>query len=284
MSSHPSMLKCRQSIRAIVFASFVSLFAAAQVPMAAAQNFSLTATAFSPQAGVTPGGQASAGITLTTTNSYNGTVTFTCSVAPPSGVTNDVPLCLISPSSAVPNATLSLTVTTGGRSIAGPVRCHRLGHKRERNGNCHLVPQCSKRSSGLHSGRYASAQPDYPHCRRHRTSNHLGNGNRRLHGTCHVVVSLDYTHCDRVPDMRFQSVYGGSNQRSPAHIGSHRVDLRNTAKSGQELLPKNCFRLLVCGSCTRAGWSGYQRSPQKNIVGAHVAHGPCWQLAGFAVL
>ncbi|MGA9390776.1 MAG: hypothetical protein WBV69_10050 [Candidatus Sulfotelmatobacter sp.] len=114
MSSHPSMLKCRQVIRTIVFASFVSLFAAAQVPMAAAQNFSLTATAFSPQAGVTPGGQASAGITLTTTNSYTGTVTFTCSVAPPSGVTNDVPLCLISPSSAVPNATLSLTVTTVG--------------------------------------------------------------------------------------------------------------------------------------------------------------------------
>ncbi|MGA2646133.1 MAG: hypothetical protein ABSF15_15580 [Candidatus Sulfotelmatobacter sp.] len=114
MSSHPSMLECRHLIRAIAFACFVSLFVAAHAPRAAAQDFSLSATAFSPQAGVTPGGQASAGITLSTTDSFTGTVTFICSVAPPSGVTSNLPLCLISPSSAVPNATLSLTVTTVG--------------------------------------------------------------------------------------------------------------------------------------------------------------------------
>ena len=111
------MLNFRQVIRAIVFALLLSLFAAAHVPLAAAQNknFALSASAFSPPAGVDPGGTATATITLSTPDSYTGSVALTCVVTSNQGAST-LPSCLVSPSAATPYATPSLTVTTVGVS------------------------------------------------------------------------------------------------------------------------------------------------------------------------
>ena len=111
MSLHLPMLNSRQVIHAIVFVLLVSLFAAAHMPLAAAQNFTLTASAFTPAAGVDPGSQATAVITVSTTDNYTGSVALTCTVqgAPP-------PVCTPSPTSVTPNATPSITVTTAGVS------------------------------------------------------------------------------------------------------------------------------------------------------------------------
>ena len=115
MSFHPHMLNFRQVIRAIVFALLLSLFAAAHVPIAAARTFALSASAFSPPAGVDPGGTATATITLSTPDSYTGSVALTCVVTSNQGAST-LPSCLISPSAATPYATPSLTVTTVGVS------------------------------------------------------------------------------------------------------------------------------------------------------------------------
>ena len=109
------MLNFRQVIRAIVLALLLSLFAAAHVPLAAAQTFALSASAFSPPAGVDPGGTATATITLSTPDSYTGSVALTCVVTSTQGAST-LPSCLISPSAATPYATPSLTVTTVGVS------------------------------------------------------------------------------------------------------------------------------------------------------------------------
>ena len=109
------MLNFRQVIRAIVLALLLSLFAAAHVPLAAAQTFALSASAFSPPAGVDPGGTATATITLSTPDSYTGSVALTCVVTSNQGAST-LPSCLISPSAATPYATPSLTVTTVGVS------------------------------------------------------------------------------------------------------------------------------------------------------------------------
>lgn len=118
MSLHPYMLNARQVLRAIVFALLLSLFAASQVRSAQAQNFTLTPSALTPSAGVDPGGDATATIALSTTTSFTGSVAFTCTVTS-NQVTSNPPLCLISPQSAIPDATLSLTLTTVGATPAG---------------------------------------------------------------------------------------------------------------------------------------------------------------------
>jgi len=109
------MLNFRQVIHAIVFALLLSLFAAAHMPLAAAQNFTLTASAFTPAAGVDPGSQATAVITVSTPappNNYTGSVALTCTVQ---GAT-PLPVCTPSPTSVTPDATPSITVTTAGVS------------------------------------------------------------------------------------------------------------------------------------------------------------------------
>ena len=118
MSPHLPMLNFRQVIHAIVFALLLSLFAAAHMPLAAAQNFTLTASAFTPAAGVDPGSQATAVITVSTPappNNYTGSVALTCTVqGPPPPVL--LPVCTPSPTSVTPDATPSITVTTAGVS------------------------------------------------------------------------------------------------------------------------------------------------------------------------
>ena len=115
MSSHPPMLNSRQVSRTILFGLLLCIFAAARVPLAAAQtqNFTLSASSFSPPAGVDPGGTATAVITLSTPDNYTGSVALTCDVTS-SGSTTTLPVCQISPSDVTPSATPSLTVTTVG--------------------------------------------------------------------------------------------------------------------------------------------------------------------------
>jgi hypothetical protein len=114
VSSHPPMLNSRQVSRTILF-GLLLLFAAAHLPFAAAQtqNFTLSASSFSPPAGVDPGGTATAVITVSTPNNYTGSVAMTCAVTS-SGSTTSLPVCQISPAEVTPGATPSLTVSTLG--------------------------------------------------------------------------------------------------------------------------------------------------------------------------
>jgi hypothetical protein len=114
VSSHPPMLNFRHVLRAIVFALLLLWFIG-HVSFAAAQtqNFTLSASTFSPPAGVDPGGTATANIILSTPDNYTGSVALTCAVTS-TGSATTLPLCLVSPSDATPDATPSLTVTTVG--------------------------------------------------------------------------------------------------------------------------------------------------------------------------
>ena len=109
------MLNSRQVSRTILFGLLLCIFAAVHAPLAAAQtqNFTLSASSFSPPAGVDPGGTATAVITLSSSDNYTGSVALTCAVTS-SESTTTLPVCLISPSDATPGATPSLTVTTVG--------------------------------------------------------------------------------------------------------------------------------------------------------------------------
>jgi hypothetical protein len=112
------MLNARQVLRAAIFALLLSLFATSQAASAQVQNFTLTPSAFTPSAGVDPGGDATATIALNTTTGFNSSVAFTCTVTS-NQVTTNPPQCLISPSSDVPDATVSLTLATVGSTPAG---------------------------------------------------------------------------------------------------------------------------------------------------------------------
>jgi len=122
VSSYLFMFNARQVLRAAVFALLLFVFAAAHVTFAQAQNFTLTASALSPLAGVDPGGTATATIALNTTTGFSSPVTFTCTVTS-TQFTSDLPQCLPpSPDPSIPDAILSLTVTTVGATAAGQYR------------------------------------------------------------------------------------------------------------------------------------------------------------------
>lgn len=137
MSSHPLMFNLRQVVvglvavrlvavrqialseagRALSFVGLLSLLLAAYPSPAYGQtSFTLTPSTLTPAA-VDSGGVATAGIDLGGDPSV-GTVALTCAVTS-SVTTTKLPTCLISPNSATPTATLSLTVTTLGASPAG---------------------------------------------------------------------------------------------------------------------------------------------------------------------
>ncbi len=109
------MLNFKQVLRAVVGALSLFLFAAAHAPLAAAQTFTLTSSGFTPSAGVESNSRATAGINVSTTDNYTGSVALTCTVEAQGGAAT-LPLCQISPTSETPNGTASLTVTTGGVS------------------------------------------------------------------------------------------------------------------------------------------------------------------------
>jgi hypothetical protein len=78
---------------------------------AAAQNFSLQAAAFSPDA-VAPGGTASSNITVGSVDGFTGIVTLSCAVTSTSQSLIDPPVCTISPTTVTAPAEASATITT----------------------------------------------------------------------------------------------------------------------------------------------------------------------------
>jgi hypothetical protein len=113
------MFNTRQVLRTALFPLILCVFVVAHGTLAQGQNFTLTPSAFSPSAGVDPGGQATAQITLNSTTGFTGSVSFTCTVTS-TQVTTNLPTCLPpSPNPAIPNSILSLTVTTIGATLAG---------------------------------------------------------------------------------------------------------------------------------------------------------------------
>src|SRR5579862_8693905 len=78
---------------------------------AAAQNFSLQAAAFSPDA-VAPGGTASSNITVGSVDDFTGTVTLSCVVTSTSQNLIDPPVCSVSPTTVTAPANASATITT----------------------------------------------------------------------------------------------------------------------------------------------------------------------------
>jgi hypothetical protein len=107
-----------QILRVIFFGCIFALLLADAVSLQA-QSFTLTPTTLSPAA-VDPGGISIAQVSVGGGASV-GSVSFTCTVSSNnSGVSaSEYPTCLISPSSVVPNAILSLTVTAGNDTPAG---------------------------------------------------------------------------------------------------------------------------------------------------------------------
>jgi hypothetical protein len=79
---------------------------------AAAQNVTLQAAPFSPDA-VAPGGTSSSNITIGTVNGFSGTVDLACQVTS-TQVTTDPPVCTVSPATVTPPASASATITTKG--------------------------------------------------------------------------------------------------------------------------------------------------------------------------
>jgi hypothetical protein len=83
---------------------------------ALAQNFTLDAAAFSPDA-VQPGGTSSSNITVGAAGGFSGTVTLGCAVAPTN--LTDTPACVVSPATVTPPASASATITTQGPTSTG---------------------------------------------------------------------------------------------------------------------------------------------------------------------
>jgi hypothetical protein len=114
----PLKFKVSQVLRAIVFAAVLSLFGAASVSAAYGQ-FTLTPPAALQPSAVTGGESAVGQIML---GGSSGPVTLSCAVTVNQVVTTAM-TCYVSPSTATPDATLSLTVTaassTGVPSPAG---------------------------------------------------------------------------------------------------------------------------------------------------------------------
>jgi hypothetical protein len=92
-----------------LWAAFLALSAAAS-----AQNFTLQASSFSPDA-VPPGGTSSSNITVGTVNGFSGTVDLGCQVTS-TQATTDPPACTVSPATVTPPASASATITTTGET------------------------------------------------------------------------------------------------------------------------------------------------------------------------
>ncbi len=112
------MVNPRQVARAIVFGLLLSVLSAASVSLSFGQDFTLTASPLQPPPGVNPGGTATGTIDLGASGGFNSPVSLSC--AETSGqVTSSPPQCFVSPNSATPPATPSLTITTTGTTAAG---------------------------------------------------------------------------------------------------------------------------------------------------------------------
>ncbi len=108
------MVKPRQVLRALVFASLLSLFSAASVSMAYGQGFTLTVASPLSPSSVDPGGSSLATLNVDATGGFSGSVSFDtipCTVTPVPA-TGSVPLCMVSPGSRTPPGQAFLTITT----------------------------------------------------------------------------------------------------------------------------------------------------------------------------
>jgi hypothetical protein len=117
VSLNPRMLKLRQLVRAIIFASLLTAFSVAAVSGAFGQtlDFTLASTNGLQPPEVQPGGTASAGLSLQGTSA---SVTLSCSVTSTQTTTN-LPTCAVSPGTATPPAQPSLTVDALPATTAG---------------------------------------------------------------------------------------------------------------------------------------------------------------------
>jgi hypothetical protein len=110
------MVNSRQVVRAIVFASLLSVLSVASVSPAYGQ-FTLTLSALRPPAGVDPGESAIATIDLEPVGTFDGSVALSCAVISGPAATNP-PVCQPpSPASAIPPAKPALTITTTGGTL-----------------------------------------------------------------------------------------------------------------------------------------------------------------------
>jgi hypothetical protein len=108
------MVNPRQIVRAIIFASLLSVLSAASMPLASGQQFTLSVSALTPAVGVDPGGSATATIDLQPVGVFDGSIALSCSVTSNQFTTN-LPQCVVSPASAIPPADgPALTITTTG--------------------------------------------------------------------------------------------------------------------------------------------------------------------------
>jgi hypothetical protein len=100
-------IRVRHATLAILWVTtaFLTLLASAS-----AQDFTLQASPFSPDA-VAPGGTSSSNVTVGTVNGFSGTVDLTCQVSS-TQTTTAPPTCAVSPKTVTPPANAAVTVTT----------------------------------------------------------------------------------------------------------------------------------------------------------------------------
>jgi hypothetical protein len=123
VSSNPRMLKSRQLVRAILFASLLATFLVATVSGAAGQtvDFTLSSTNGLDPALVQPGGTTSADLSLQSANGAVApfaAVALSCTVTSTQTTTN-LPTCIVSPDTDTPPSQPSLTVTALPATTAG---------------------------------------------------------------------------------------------------------------------------------------------------------------------
>jgi hypothetical protein len=114
VSSRPFMVNPRRVVRAIIFASLLSVLSAASVSLAYGQ-FTLSVSPLTPATAVVPGGTATATIDIQPIGTFSSPISLSCQVT--SGpATTSPPVCSASPASQIPPAdgpALNIS-TTGG--------------------------------------------------------------------------------------------------------------------------------------------------------------------------
>jgi hypothetical protein len=117
VSSNPRMLKIRQLVRAIIFASLLATFLAmaASAAFGQALDFTLSSANGLEPPQIQPGGTTFAGLSLQGTSA---SVALSCTVTSTQTTTN-LPTCVVSPGTATPPAQPSLTVVSLPATVAG---------------------------------------------------------------------------------------------------------------------------------------------------------------------
>ncbi len=113
------MVNSRQVVRAIIFASLLSVLSAGSVSPAFGQ-FTVTVSALTPRTGVDPGGSATANVTLGASPGFTSPVSLSCTVtAGPVTSGPTAPVCTISPTPATPPSVPAMTIQTSDSTPVG---------------------------------------------------------------------------------------------------------------------------------------------------------------------